>query len=373
MNDKRVTVLSGIYPPDSGGPATFAVSFSEFIVKKGRQAKVISLTDGPGSNQRNQRATVKLISRDSRLMLRTVFVVIEIYREFMRKSDVIANGFFVETYIASIFLRRTYTAKVPGDIVWERAFNSGITTLDVRSFQNQKLVLKYKLFRFLFTKSLLKARSVIVPSPVLYELCLLWGLPQTKLHLIYNSVDIDIFKPAEIIKFKYDCIVVNRLVGWKNVNDVIIACSNKQLSLLVVGDGPEMHNLKALAKTLDAKIDFVGNASQTELIEHLHRSRFYILNSTADATAYSLLEARSCGLIAIANIETGAAEIIAHKKDGYLTRSTTHKEVEEAIEWLLSKEPSSLQKMREAARDSTVKDFNKNNNFEKILDLAASE
>jgi GalNAc-alpha-(1->4)-GalNAc-alpha-(1->3)-diNAcBac-PP-undecaprenol alpha-1,4-N-acetyl-D-galactosaminyltransferase len=149
----------------------------------------------------------------------------------------------------------------------------------------------------------------------------------------------------------------------------MIACDNLNLSLLIVGDGPEMQNLSSLAKTLGAKIDFVGNASQSELIEHLQDSKFYILNSTADATAYSLLEARSCGLIAIANIETGASQIIEHEKDGYLTKSTNHQEVEKSLRWLLSRESKDLKAMREASRNSTVSHFNRNVNFEKILEL----
>jgi len=370
MANKRVAVLTGIYPPDSGGPATFAVSFSDFVVKRGGTVKVISLTNGRGATKREQKSTVRLISRKHGLILRTLIVTVEIFREYWRKSDVIANGFFIEAYIASFFLRSTYTAKVPGDIVWERAINSGITNLDTLGFQDQELNFKYRLFRLYFTKSLLKAKSVIVPSPVLYDLCVHWGIPKSKIHLIYNSVDIDYFKPGSNNDFKYDCIVVNRLVELKNVDEVMIACKNLGLSLLVVGDGPEMQKLTALSKTLGSKIDLVGNASQAQLIEFLQSSKFYVLNSTADATAYSLLEARACGVISIANIETGASQIIDHQRDGFLTKSTSHEEIERALQWLLSMNSSALKAMRDASRASTVDRFNRDNNFQRILDLA---
>lgn len=373
MKKRRVSVLSGIYPPDSGGPATFAVSFSDFLTEKKLCSKVISLTDGRGISEIEFEKSLKLISRNTGLLRRTIFVTVEILGEFLKGSHLIANGFFVETYFASLLLNRTYTAKVPGDIVWERAYNSKLTHSDIRSFQSEKMNLKYRLFRVLFTRSLQRAKNVIVPSPLLYELCLSWGLPKDKVHLIYNSVDVDFYKPAEIPKFEYDCVVVNRLVKWKNVDQVLTACSNLDLSLLVVGDGPDMQRLKSLADALEGRFHFVGNASSSEIIAYLQSARIYILNSTADATAYSLLEARSCGLVAIANISTGASEVISHKKDGFLTESTDHQELERALTWVMSKEPSEISHMREAARLNTLSNFNRNINFERILDLAVAE
>jgi glycosyltransferase involved in cell wall biosynthesis len=373
MKNKRVAILTGIYPPDSGGPATFAVTFSAFAFNSGYTVKVVSLTNGQGVSIGVPEHSTKLISRTHSLLFRTVLVILEILREFARKSDVIANGFFVETYIASLIFRKSYTAKIPGDIVWERAFNSGLTNLDIRSFQNQELNLRFKMFRLLFTKSLKRAKYVVIPSPLLFELCLRWGLPKEKLRLIHNSVDVDFFKPSVVDQIKYDCIVVNRLIEWKNVDQVMIACNNLNLSLLVVGDGPEMLKLITLANTLKTQVDFVGNTSRSELVGYLQSSRFYVLNSTADATAYSLLEARSCGLISIANINTGASEIISHEKDGCLTQTTSHKEIEKSLRWLLSREPSELREMSKASRFSTETHFNLNRNFQSILSLMVNE
>jgi glycosyltransferase involved in cell wall biosynthesis len=373
MHKSRIAILTGIYPPDSGGPATFAVSFSQFVRKQGFTSKVISLTDGPSKETQGADETIKLISRDLGLLKRSLVVSLQILFEFLQKSHVIANGFFVETYLASILLRGKYTAKVPGDIVWERAINSGKTNSDVKSFQSHKLNTKYKLFRFLFSRSLLRAKNVVVPSPLLFELCLNWGVSPSRLHLVYNSVDTDYFKPGINSILKFDCIAVNRLVELKNVDQIIIACNNLNLSLLIVGDGPEMGNLTSLSRELNAKTFFAGNASQAEIRNYLQSSSIYILNSTVDATAYSLLEARSCGLITIANIETGASEVITDLKDGYLTKSTTHQEVEAALKWVISRAPREISEIREASRVSTLRLFNRDLNFTKILELTITK
>lgn len=364
-----MVILTGIYPPDSGGPATFAVSFSDFLGKSNCTSKVLSFTDSDNVTLNDKHLVVKLISRKHSLGNRSLKAITEIFLEFLRKSDVIANGLFIETYLASILIRGKYVAKVPGDIVWERATNSGITKSDVLSFQNEKVNLKYKFFRFLFTRSLVRAKAVIVPSPVLHQLCLSWGVPESKIHKIFNSVDVNYFHPATNSVIKYDCVVVNRLVKLKNVDQVIRACQARNLSLLVVGDGPEMGNLVSLSTDLQAKTFFAGNVPQSELVNYLQSSNIYILNSTVDATAYSLLESRSCGLICIANIETGASEVIKHKIDGYLTETTNSVDIELAFDWISSRSSHELAVMREMSRQSTLDNFNKDKNFARILEI----
>ncbi len=367
-----MVVLSGIYPPDSGGPATFSVAFSDFVTKNHYFSKVLSLTDSVSTSLKSDNQEVKLISRRLGLLRRTVKVVLEVASEFARRSHVIANGFFIETYLASILTRGSYVAKVPGDIVWERATNSSLTSLSVGDFQKEKLSFKYKIFRSLFSRSLIRAKSVIVPSPVLYQLCLSWGVPRGNLHMIFNSVDVDYFKPSSNAHLKHDCIVVNRLVKLKNVDEVIRACHARNLSLLVVGDGPEMENLISLSTSLQSKTTFAGNTSKQELLDYLQSSSFYILNSTVDATAYSLLEARSCGLIAIANVETGASQVIRHKVDGYLTDTTDSIGLEKALEWLSQRTHEEIQNMRQDSRESTMLHFNKDLNFKRILKMVVS-
>jgi glycosyltransferase involved in cell wall biosynthesis len=184
-------------------------------------------------------------------------------------------------------------------------------------------------------------------------------------------VDINFFHPSEFLGREFDCIVVNRLVAWKNVKEVIHACHALNLSLLIVGDGPESDALRFLAKELGSKVTFAGNVSKETLLMKLQSARFYILNSTADATAYSLLEARSCGLIAVANIKTGASEVINDQIDGVLTRATTQSEIQTVLSGLNEKNMSELQAMSQAARTSTMNSFNKEVNFGLILDLVA--
>ena len=42
----RILVLSGIWPPDVGGPATHAPDLAEFLVSRGHEVRVVTMADG---------------------------------------------------------------------------------------------------------------------------------------------------------------------------------------------------------------------------------------------------------------------------------------------------------------------------------------
>ena len=42
----RIVFLTGIWPPDVGGPATHGPEFSRFLVERGHDVTVITMGDG---------------------------------------------------------------------------------------------------------------------------------------------------------------------------------------------------------------------------------------------------------------------------------------------------------------------------------------
>ena len=314
----RLCITTGIYPPDTGGPAKFAESFLAWCDSNQVISDCVTLTNSQTHLLKVNNSEIYLISRNQRLFSRYWRTIVMISRQMRRGSSILANGLFLETLFASLITRKTYVCKVPGDIVWERARNSNKTDLDVDDFQNQRISWRYQIFRWLYSKSLTRARKVIVPSTHLYNLCVLWGVKQENLQLIYNSIDTVKFSPRKSVKKKFDVLVVNRLVPWKHVDEVISVCSQLGLSLAIIGDGPERPYLEKVALDSRAKVTFLGEVSQDELPSWIRSADCFVLNSSFEATSYSLLEARASGLFCIANGSTGSDEVINHEIDGLL-------------------------------------------------------
>lgn len=360
-------LISGIFPPESGGPAKFAANFATWCAATGNNVAVITYRDC--SNQPNlsdlDYDVVSALKSQS-LLSSYIRMINTIRRHVGGGVSALAVGAFLETYIASQLFRFNYVAKVPGDIVWERARNNHITNLDIAAFQNSKLPFKYKIYRFFFTQSLVRASRVIVPSAGLRDLCIKWGIQKEKISLIYNSVNIDKYLTLTNAKKEFDVLTVCRLVPWKGVDEIIQYCSSRGLRLAVAGDGPERTPLESLAEGLQAKVSFLGNISEKEILSVVSKSKIFVLNSSYEGLPHALIEARAAGLIAVARDGTGSAEVIHDDVDGLLVRRD--RSFSETMDLALSVSRKSNGMGQKAKHDSQLR-FNQEINFQAILSL----
>ena len=364
-----ILILSGIFPPDVGGPAKFADVFSKWLSEEKWKTRVISFSDSGRHRYSVGNVEVNLISRKMNLFKRYLFIILQIYRDSRNVKIIFANGLFLELWVASKIFGLKYAVKVPGDIVWERAKNQSITLQDVDDFQNEDLNWKYRFFRSLYSRSLRGASHVIVPSQHLFMLCELWGVPKNRITLIHNSVFIERFEPLEVNK-DFDVLTVARLVKWKGIDKIIEVCAKNQLSLLVVGDGPEMQNLKRITTESRANVTFTGDVAQEDLPSYYSKSKSFVLNSNFEASSYSLLEAMACSLPVVASRKTGSGEVVRHSVDGYLIDENFS--LDEAVHSLFANSGLALE-MGRNARERVTNNFNSELNFRKIANIISGE
>lgn len=368
MKSLRVYLTSGIYPPDKGGPAYFVSEYSRWLTDKVSETKVISLKDGSSSNIRSFGNNLVLTSRDKRLPLRMLESVMAIARPFFGRKIILMNGLFLEVLIASFLTRLRIVAKIPGDIVWERARNQGKTNLSIDDYQGQEKGLK-KIFRFFFTLSLKRAKLVISPSLHLKSLMASWGIKTDKIILVRNSVDTKSFAPDLGEVKKYDVITVCRLVPWKGVEELIYVCAQKNLSLAIVGDGPDRDHLNEVAVKTGVKVEFLGDRPHVQLPQLLNSARVFVLNSQYEGSPHSLIEALSVGLVSIARESTGSAEVIHDKENGLLCGKS--RTLAEALSIAL--EDSELsQRLGTNARLTALAEFDREKTFHAILKVLES-
>lgn len=368
---QEITIVSGIYPPDVGGPATFSEAFAGYLSDKRIRVNVVSTHESQKLHfQSSEFVVVKLFSRNSNIFFRTFRIAYEIGKKFRSSQLLIANGAFLETFFGSFLALRKakYVTKIPGDIVWERACSSGYTSADVFTFQRIKLNYKYRLLRYLFSRSLKGSEAVIVPAPYLRDLCLSWGIEESKIVEIGNAVDTELYQPNSNVEKIYDVVTVSRLVPVKQIDELIVACAKLNLSLAIVGDGPLFTDLRTLAIKLKSNVSFLGQKNQEQLPLIYQQSRVFVLNSQIEATSYALLEARSCGLTSIANCGTGSEQVVHHLVDGILCGLSTGFTLESALKYVLGNEFDST-KAGALARSSTITEFDRKSVFGRIYKI----
>lgn len=366
--NRKISLFSGIYAPETGGPAKFAKSFSDFARTQNLHVGIFAYSSLPKSCSLNSFVDLFLVSNRISLFSRFVKMVFHVLNAARGNSPILVNGCFWEVAIARHLRKFQYVAKVPGDIVWERMRNNGKTSSNIDSFQNETMGLRTRTLRYFFSYSLRKAEWVIVPSQHLGKLCESWGVQQSKIVEIYNSVLFPLDPDFAITKKKFDFVTVCRLVPWKGVDEVIREVSDLAATLLVIGDGPERDSLQALATSIGADVSFIGEIPSEEVSRYLSLCSTFILNSNFEATSYALLEAQANGLLTISNEGTGSEEVISHNVTGLLCGVNSGISLNQAMkEALLGCE--NIEKMRTAARLSVEKNFNLEVNYRKILEL----
>lgn len=368
-----ICLASGIYPPESGGPAKFTATFSKWVRENSDiPVSVVTLTDGESKSEIVDGIQIIKISRNQNLVLRYLKTAIAIRKNSSREVHILANGLFLETALASILGGRTYFTKIPGDIVWERARNSGKTSLDIEFFQGSKLSFKYKIFRKAFSFSLKRSKKVIVPSKQLWEFCLVWGVSTKKIDLIYNSISTSEYALSDSNLKLYEVLSVCRLVPWKGLEEVVKVCSELGLKIAIAGTGPELKRLQNLANSLGENVEFLGEVRQEDLIRIYQNSSYFVLNSSYEGLPHALLEARSCGVFSIANANTGSGEVISHMKDGLLCGPETGMNIKEALQHVINN-PTFRKEAIGLARKNTQLLFELETNYAKILKVLIND
>jgi glycosyltransferase involved in cell wall biosynthesis len=191
-----------------------------------------------------------------------------------------------------------------------------------------------------------------------------WGVKEKKLHLIYNSVEtLDSINVATD-HYEYDLVTVCRLVSWKGVDELIEYSAERNLKLVVAGDGPEKQNLETLARNLGAKVIFLGEVSNQSVNQLFSKSRVFVLNSYYEGLPHALVEARVAGIVTVGRAGTGSEEVINDDIDGFLIRSD--RSLEATIDLAIASAGKTTAYTERAKMDSLSR-FDKERNFNEIL------
>lgn len=361
-------LVSGIYPPDAGGPAKFTYEFEHFARKRCPHIDVIATTNSISSISNLKNGSIVRISRKSNVIFRYILFILNLRKLKAKNRTFLVTGAFLEFYFARICRNSYVVFKLPGDIVWERARNQGYTKLSIEEFQFSKLPFKFGLMRKAFTSAISKADKVIVPSDGLRELTKIWGIDQTKVFLVYNSVDPNTFNLPRDSEKQFDVLTVCRLTKWKGVEELIRSTQSLGLTLAVVGDGPERANLTKLALQLNARVQFFGDVDFDTVKQLYAKSKRFVLNSAYEGLPHVLLEARASNLLCLAREGTGSSEVVHHMKDGLLFGPSSGMQLTEALSFSFSEQIDEML-LTSRAREDLMARFNQVDNFQKILEL----
>ena len=179
----RVLVVSGIWPPDVGGPASHAPEVARFLVGHGHEVEVVTTAAGPPAPESYP---VRFTSRRIPVGLRHLHATQLIARRARRADVVYSTGMFGRTGIASAIARRPFVLKLTGDPAFERLRARGVVHGDVDEFQDEPGGLSSRALRRLRDSVARRASHVLTPSSYLRELVISWGVAADRVSVMPN-------------------------------------------------------------------------------------------------------------------------------------------------------------------------------------------
>ena len=161
----------------------------------------------------------------------------------------------------------------------------------------------------------------------------------------------------------FDAVVVGRLIPLKGVDEVVKVCGKLNLTLSVVGDGPQMSDLKGIAKQSGGRVNFFGSVDNEEVMHILKRSKLFIMNSKHEGSPNALIEAMSLGMPCLVRSNPGTIELINDLENGVLV--SDFRSLEEAIRMVFTDSKLRVQ-LGKNAQAFAAKELSKDVNFERI-------
>ncbi len=183
------------------------------------------------------------------------------------------------------------------------------------------------------------------------------GTVKDRLVVIYNGVFDSYKKHTKSIDF----ISTARLVTDKGIKELLEAFASltkdfPEVTLSIVGDGPESASFKNQAKLLNLKgVTFHGH--QDNPLEFLEKSRIFILPTYHEGFSIALLEAFMEGLAVVTTNVGGNPEIVDDKQNGLLVPAKNVERLYLAMRELIQN-PEIAQNLGRAARKKYMDNFN---------------
>jgi glycosyltransferase involved in cell wall biosynthesis len=315
----KVLIVTGIFPPDSGGPASYVPAFAQQLASENEVVSVVTLSDHLEHDDSFYNFPVVRLARAGNKISRRLRTIMKIAR-LLRGADVVyLNGLVLEGVIAARMIRcRPIVIKVVGDMIWEQARNQGATNLDIDAFQRPgSKPMIWRVLRLLQSTYMRAADHVITPSKYLAGIVTGWGGAPERIRVVLNAVQ----PPSDNASHEepeFDIVTVGRLVPWKGIDSLIDVCAERSWSLLVVGDGPQRCFLEARAASSGARVSFSGEVPKQDVTHQIRRARVFVLNSSYEGLPHIVLEAKLAGRPVVATRVGGTPETIHDLIDGYL-------------------------------------------------------
>ncbi|MDI6902778.1 MAG: glycosyltransferase family 4 protein [Methanocellales archaeon] len=333
----KICMLTRTYPPRIGGPGSIVHRLSKALTDEGFDITVITQKIGSAPKFEIDNG-VKVyrtycLSDVNEFTIPNLSVGILAFtkkilenkdNDVFHAHDISVAGF--SGCVAKKFIGKSFLLKYGGDLVFE--YLSLKRPKGWHSKRGLEGTLEYKhgtaYVLHMIQDWYFKNYDLILPDARYgKEFLIKRGVPEKKIWVLPNGVDINLFQPEDREKLKKKLgfkgkmiFTAGRLVEWKGF-DVLIKAMKRVLeetdaTLVIGGIGPQMEELKRLTGRLglEKRIQFVGSISRNDMPDYIGMCDVFAIPSYFDTSPNVLLEAMACGKPCVVSDIDGVREVV---------------------------------------------------------------
>jgi len=153
-------------------------------------------------------------------------------------------------------------------------------------------LLLYYIMRVAYDHNTHKPDMFVVNSEVVKRRVVrYWGVPRSKIRVVYPPVDTESYAPDDAETGEY-YLTLGRLDWHKNVEGIVRAFNELDARLVVAGDGPERETLESMASE---NIEFHGFVSEDQKRQLLAGAKAFVFNGRDEDFGIAPVEALAAG------------------------------------------------------------------------------
>jgi glycosyltransferase involved in cell wall biosynthesis len=309
----KVLIVSGIWPPDVGGPASHAPEVAGWLRERGHEVEVVVTADAPPAHEDY---AVHWVSRALPPGVRHAAALRAIVTHARRADVIYSTGMFGRSSLGAFLARTPVVLKLTADPAFERARRRGFVHGEVGDFQAGGGGHRAAVLRAARNKAVGRAAHIVCPSAFMRDLVISWGVPPERVSLLPNPAprasDVGAFDVGErpVLAF------AGRLTAQKDLGRALDAMRElTDARLLIAGDGPERARLEAAAGD---RVEFLGPLPRAEALGLLRAADASILTSAWENFPHGIVESLAVGTPVIATRTGGVAEVVHDGENGLL-------------------------------------------------------
>lgn len=334
----NVLVVSGIWPPDVGGPASHAPALAAYLHDAGQGVRVVTTA---AATPAQEAYPIQAVSRRLPAGVRHLAVALAVARNAASSDVVYATSMVRRATLGAAIARRPLVVKLVADEAYERARRHGLFVGTLDEFQSLRGGLRLRALRRSRTCALRRAALVTAPSAYLRTIALGWGLDPARVQVVPNPAPTVPALPPRVelrAQLGVQGLVLafaGRLTSQKRLELALQAVAAVPgASLVVLGDGAERERLERVAVELglDGRARFLGAGSRDDVLRLFAAADAAVVTSDWENLPHTVLEALAVGTPVIATSVGGVPEVVHDGENGLLVLPASPEALTSAIQ-----------------------------------------